>query len=146
MLFLIGMLIQEHQDPRKSSRRHRPPVVVDPIDVTLVWIIKICLVVLYLTVPQLVVDATESGTATTQPDESFFFLCSGGQVKQLHDHLIQNPGKQDENETNTREMWGRQEVVWDSPASSTSHRSYFENLVMLVMKLLYLKINRVGPC
>ena len=89
-MILIGLLVNEYQDPRKSSRRHRRPAVQpDKIDLTLIWVIKICLLVLYLTVPQLVVDATEPAT---QPDEAFFFLCSGGHVTQLQDELLQHPG------------------------------------------------------
>ena len=89
-MILIGILINEYQDPHKSSRRrHRPVVQPDTIDLALIWVIKVCLVVIYLTVPQLVVDATEP---TIQPDEAFFFMCSGGHVTQLHDELLQHPG------------------------------------------------------
>jgi hypothetical protein len=97
-MILLGWLMMEQNSLRSSSRsRRRRPM--DAIDLTLICVIKACLIVLYLTIPQLVVDATTNGNEAQQhqqrqkPDEAFFFLCSGGQLEELQAALEENPGE-----------------------------------------------------
>ena len=94
MMLFLGWLIQEQSGHRRSSRRRQP---MDAIDLTLILVIKACLIVLYLTVPPLIVDATNNNEAHPQQqqklDEAFFFLCSGGQLEELQAALEENPGE-----------------------------------------------------
>jgi hypothetical protein len=111
MMILLGWLMLEQNSHRSISRRrhrHRQPL--DVIDLTLICVIKACLIILYLTIPQLVVDATTKNDNEAQqqhqqqyqkPDEAFFFLCSGGQVEELQAALEQNPGEKNR----VKESW-----------------------------------------
>ncbi|KAG7373155.1 ankyrin repeat domain protein [Nitzschia inconspicua] len=62
----------------------------DRIDHVLVWTIKICLVILFFTLPDLynvVVIAQEHSI----PPQEFFFACSGGDVEKVKNALADHP-------------------------------------------------------
>jgi hypothetical protein len=64
----------------------------DRIDHALLWTIKICLVVLFFTLPDLyevvVVNAQEQNN---KPPQEFFFACSGGDLKKVETALTEHP-------------------------------------------------------
>jgi hypothetical protein len=66
----------------------------DRIDQALLWIIKICLVVLFFTLPDLynvAVSAQEEDASSAVPPQAFFFACSGGNLEAVQNALKEHP-------------------------------------------------------
>ena len=80
MMFLLLALLKEHMVPARGK--------LDRIDHVLLWIIKISLVVLFLTLPEAVLsEQQESATAT----QDFFLACSGGKLADIKTYLSEHP-------------------------------------------------------
>lgn len=66
----------------------------DRIDHVLLWTIKICLVVLFFTLPdvyEIAAAASSQDDAVSPPPQSFFFACSGGDVETVQQSLTEHP-------------------------------------------------------
>ena len=76
ILFLLGVA-NEHIVPRRKK--------MDEIDHILLWTIKVCLVVLFVTLPM--------ALAEELPGDNYWLACSGGDAQVIEQALEQNPGK-----------------------------------------------------
>lgn len=76
IIFLLGVA-NEHIVPRRKKMDH--------IDHMLLWTIKICLVILFLTLP--------IALAEELPGDNYWLACSGGDVEVIEKSLNQNPGE-----------------------------------------------------
>jgi hypothetical protein len=87
MILLSLGLIQEHMLP---SRRR-----MDKIDHACLWAIKVCLVILFLTLPHAVVVSGEeqNNENQQQADSDFFSYCSGGKLEEVQAALEQHPSE-----------------------------------------------------
>ncbi|CAJ1931708.1 unnamed protein product [Cylindrotheca closterium] len=74
ILFLLGVA-NEHIFPRRRK--------MDEIDHILLWTIKVCLVVLFVTLPM--------ALAEELPGDNYWLACSGGDAKIIERSLEQNP-------------------------------------------------------
>jgi hypothetical protein len=86
--FLYGQLL-----PKRKKQ-------LDCIDHALLWTIKVCLILLFLTLPDVlgVVDEStqnearsDGGTTGVDEDSEFFHFCSGGKLDQVKETLQQHP-------------------------------------------------------
>lgn len=77
MIFLSLGLASEHIVPRQKK--------MDRIDRMLIMIIKICLVVLFVTLPQALAD--------DEPGDDFWLSCSSGKIEAVSNSLEQHPSK-----------------------------------------------------
>lgn len=77
MIILLLGIANEYIVPRRQK--------MDNIDNFLLWTIKICLVILFVTLP--------IALAKEMPDDNHWLSCSGGDVEALEEALLQNPGK-----------------------------------------------------
>lgn len=65
----------------------------DKIDHALLWIMKISLLVLFLTLPHALGVNGEEQNHDQQDDSEFFFHCSGGKLEEVQSALEQHPSK-----------------------------------------------------
>lgn len=76
-MIVLGLLVREHINPAKK---------LDRIDQLCLWVIKIALVVLFVTLP------TVASAAEEAPDKDFFFHCSNGVLEKVTESLEKHSG------------------------------------------------------
>lgn len=81
MILLLFTLLKEQIVPASNK--------MDRIDHMLLWMIKIGLFVLFLTLPQVVLSDDEHAAS---PSSDFFFACSGGKLEEIKTYLTDHPG------------------------------------------------------
>ena len=77
MILLTLSFLQEHLFPPRKK--------LDRIDRGLLWVIKVCLLVLFLTLPPVVLSDED------KVNPGFFFSCSGGDIEGISDFLEYHP-------------------------------------------------------
>jgi hypothetical protein len=78
MMIVLGLLVREHLYPAKK---------IDRLDRLCLWVIKIALVVLFVTLPNIASAAEEAA------DQDFFFHCSSGVLEKVTESLDMHPGR-----------------------------------------------------
>ena len=87
IIFCLGLLKEVLLPPRRKM---------DRIDHACMWIINICLVILFFTLP-MAVDGDETmpnpkeDAASAIVDPSYFFACSGGKLDDVQSALEEHP-------------------------------------------------------
>jgi hypothetical protein len=77
-MIVLGLLVREHLHPPKK---------LDRIDHLCLWVVKIALVVLFVTLPNVASAAAEEA-----PAQDFFFHCSNGGLEEVKESLDMHPG------------------------------------------------------
>ncbi|KAL3920581.1 MAG: hypothetical protein SGILL_003190 [Bacillariaceae sp.] len=87
MIIVSVCLLYEQLLLPKSNRK------LDRIDKALLWTVKICLAILFFTLPDAysVVMAMETEDNTNAPPQEFFFACSGGKLDIVTASLTEHP-------------------------------------------------------
>lgn len=87
MIILVTALLYEEFLLPKNNRK------LDRIDHALLWTVKICLVILFFTLPDAysVVMAQNSEDEATPANPEFFFACSGGKLDRVASAIEQHP-------------------------------------------------------
>jgi hypothetical protein len=76
-MILLGLLVREHMSPPRKF---------DRLDHLCLWVIKIALAVLLVTLPNVVSAAEEA------PGQDFFVHCSDGELEKVAESLDKHPG------------------------------------------------------
>lgn len=82
ILFSVSLFYDQVLVPRRRN--------LDRIDHALLWTIKICLVVLFFTLPDLY-EVGVSAQKDRPPPQEFFLACSGGDVEKVKADLTEHP-------------------------------------------------------
>jgi hypothetical protein len=94
ILFSLVVLYDQWLLPKILMNYHSRRTKLDRIDHALLWTIKVSMLVLAITLPDLVFFATAQNPQQQQqqqPPQEFFFACSGGDIDTVRDALEKNP-------------------------------------------------------
>jgi hypothetical protein len=96
ILFSLVLLYDQWLLPKIVINHHRRRTELDTVDHTLLWIIKIGMILFFITSPDLfeyttTIATSDEASSTQRPPQEFFFACSGGDIDHVKESLQKSP-------------------------------------------------------